>query len=308
MESERSIRLFIDHLKIDLGLSENTRLAYQRDLNQLHQHLHQQKVEWTEVDERHLQDFLKTETIAQQKSSSIARKISAIKQFFKFLIIEQIITDDPSLLIESPTQTKALPKALDTKQIELLLATVDQGLPYEGTLATSLRSRDRAMVYLLYACGLRVTELITLKTHQVDIEGGFVRTVGKRSKERIVPFPVLLSELLFDYSSNERPKLKPTVDAFFIGHRGDSITRQSFWKTLKQIAAQAGIPSNLHPHVLRHTFATDLLKSGMSLRTLQSLLGHADLQTTQIYTQVAPDTLQKVIRRYHPRGDGNTES
>ncbi len=296
------VRLFLDHLKIDLGLSENTKSAYSSDLKQFISHLEQHSVTVQNATESDLQLFLKSLSDSAPKATTLGRKISTLKHFYGFLYREQKIQDDPSALIESPKLPRSIPKALDPAHLEQLLNSTTPGLPYPGPLAEALQFRDRTLVYLLYACGMRITEILSLKLHQVDIEGGFVRTVGKRNKERIIPFPALISDLLHDYKSLHREKLFPKSNDFFIGARGMPLTRQAFWKTLKKIALLAGIPHSLHPHVLRHTFATDLLKAGMNLRSLQSLLGHADLQTTQIYTQVAPDTLKEVIDRYHPRG------
>ena len=158
------------------------------------------------------------------------------------------------------------------------------------------------MIYLLYATGLRVSELMGLQMRKVDTEAGLLSVMGKRSKERIVPFPPIVSELLVRYKNEARPVLNPECENLFVGQNGHPLTRQGFWKLLKQIAMLAGIDSSLHPHMLRHTFATDLLKSGMNLRALQGLLGHADLQTTQIYTHVVPEKLKEVVDRFHPRG------
>jgi integrase/recombinase XerD len=158
------------------------------------------------------------------------------------------------------------------------------------------------MIYLLYATGLRVSELTGLEVAGVDTEAGLLRVTGKRNKERVVPFPPLVSNLLVRYKNEARPALLPKTGHLFLARNGRPLTRQAFWKILKQVAGMAGIPGSLHPHMLRHTFATDLLKSGMNLRILQGLLGHADLQTTQIYTHVVPEKLKDVVEHFHPRG------
>ena len=163
------------------------------------------------------------------------------------------------------------------------------------------------MVYFLYATGVRVSELINLPMKHMDLEAGYARVMGKRKKERVVPFVPIVTKFLHEYLETARPLLlstSPNKDSeiFFIGLGGEGLTRQGFWKTLKKIASTAGLTQSLHPHMLRHTFATDLLKSGMDLRSLQLLLGHADMQTTQVYTHIAPDHLQNVIKKYHPRG------
>ena len=292
------IDLFIQHLKIDRGSSANTLASYKRDLLQF------EALTSTPLKsrkERDIQAFLSFLRKKDQESTSIARKISALRQFYRFLLREGVLEDDPTLFIETPVHKKRLPKALNEGMLTALLRATDTGIPYQGEQSPALKLRDQAMIYLLYATGLRVSELITVQSRKVDVEGGLLRVIGKRSKERIIPFPPIVSELLHRYWNEARPLLKPTTDTLFVGITGTPLTRQGFWKTLKRLAAMAGI-QNLHPHMLRHTFATDLLKSGMNLRVLQNLLGHADLQTTEVYTHVVPEQLRDVVRRYHPRG------
>jgi len=292
------IDLFIQHLKIDRGSSSNTLASYKRDLLQFEalSPLPLQKRR-----EKDIQSFLTFLKKKNQESTSIARKISALRQFYRFLLREGVLEDDPTLFIETPVHKKRLPKALNEGMLAALLRAADTGVPYQGEIAEALQLRDKTMIYLLYATGLRVSELITVQSRKVDVEGGLLRVMGKRNKERIIPFPPVVSDLLHRYWNGARPLLKPSSDTLFVGISGAPLTRQGFWKTLKRLAAMAGI-KNLHPHMLRHTFATDLLKSGMNLRVLQNLLGHADLQTTEVYTHVVPEQLREVIRRYHPRG------
>ena len=297
------IQLFIDHLKIDKGSSSHTCLAYERDLKQFENFL-QSKSQLQQANESHIEAFLKELKTREQKGTSIARKISALKQFYRFLIQENILETDPTLFIHSPVHSKKLPKALDNAAVLALLHAADTGLGYDNKFAEALKLRDRAMIYLLYATGVRVSELITITTSQLDIEAGYVKVMGKRRKERLIPFAPIAGEHLSSYLQTGRPNLAPECDTLFIGQRGEALTRQAFWGTLKKIALLAGIPQNLHPHMLRHTFATDLLQAGMNLRSLQLLLGHADLQTTQIYTHIAPEQLKEVIRKFHPRGGG----
>ncbi|MBS1958306.1 MAG: tyrosine recombinase [Bdellovibrionales bacterium] len=293
------IKHFLDHLRIDKGSSPHTLAAYERDLKQFDAHLNQKEpVTAVTAD---IERFLKHLRTQEQKSTSIARKVSALKQFYKFLTKENLIKENPTLFIEAPVQSSKLPKALDADAIGKILEAVDRGKHTESPL---LATRDRAMIYLLYATGMRVSELLTVRVSQLDTEGGFVKVMGKRSKERVIPFAPIAGEHVLDYLTHVRPTFKPKSEVLFLGHTGAPLTRQAFWKTLKKIATDAGLDQNLHPHLLRHTFATDLLKSGMNLRSLQMLLGHADLQTTQIYTHVAPEKLKDVINQYHPRGSG----
>ncbi len=297
-ESDSLVELFLRHLKIDRGASTNTIASYARDLRQF---LAQSETSLSARTEDDIETFLSALKSKNLESTSIARKISALRQFYRFLGREGVIGEDPTLFIATPVTPKRLPKALREEDLTALLQTADQGLPYEGTRAGALRLRDRTMIYLLYATGLRVSELISVQTQKLDTESGLLRVTGKRNKERIIPFPPFVSELLHRYRNEARPLLNPDSDTFFVGLTGAPLTRNAFWKTLGKIALQAGIPG-LHPHRIRHTFATDLLSRGMNLRVLQSLLGHADLQTTGVYTHVAPEHLREVVRRYHPRG------
>jgi integrase/recombinase XerD len=290
---------FIQYLKIDKGASVHTLSSYRRDLIQFEALNTTPLLERSEADLESFLAFLKKKG---QEPSSRARKISALRQFYKFLIREEHLSEDPTLFIETPSKPKSLPKALDENSILRLLKAADEGLPYRSPHADALKLRDQCMIYLLYATGLRVSELIGLEQKKVDTEAGLLIVMGKRSKERAVPFPPLVSNLLVRYKNEARAGLSPKSEHLFLGQTGLPLTRQAFWKTLKQMAVLSGIPSSLHPHMLRHTFATDLLKSGMNLRILQGLLGHADLQTTQVYTHVVPDQLKEVVEQFHPRG------
>ena len=324
------LKFFLDHLRVSKNSSVHTLSAYERDLKQFERVLISRKQSFISASENDIQAYLKDLRTREQKTTSIARKISAIRQFYKFLISENRIQDDPSIFIESPSASKKLPKAISPEILEKILAVAGDGSHYaneknrksgdesasESTAGMArihaLRLRDRAMVYFLYATGVRVSELINLPLHQVDLEAGYAKVMGKRKKERVVPFVPIVTKYLHEYLESARPVLlasstsKATSGAesevFFIGIGGEGLTRQAFWSTLKKIASAAGLSQNLHPHMLRHTFATDLLKSGMDLRSLQMLLGHSDMQTTQIYTHIAPDHLQDVIKKYHPRG------
>ena len=308
------LKFFLDHLRVSKNSSIHTLSAYERDLKQFEVVLISRKKNLVSASENDIQAYLKDLRSKEQKTTSIARKISAIRQFYKFLIQENRIEEDPSLFIESPSASKKLPKAISPEIIEKILAVVDQGSQYlmdgsekDEIKIQALRLRDRAMVYFLYATGVRVSELINIPLQHMDLEAGYARVMGKRKKERVVPFVPIVTKYLNEYLQTARPHLLATnpnqdCETFFIGLGGEGLTRQGFWLTLKKIAKAAGLSESLHPHMLRHTFATDLLKSGMDLRSLQMLLGHADMQTTQIYTHIAPDHLQNVIKKYHPRG------
>lgn len=308
----KPIKFFLDHLRVTKNSSAHTINAYERDLKQFEEISKGKSL--LKVGESDIQSYLKDLRKRDQKPASISRKISAIRQFYKFLLQENLIQEDPSLFIESPKASKKLPKAISPEVLEKILTIAEKGSHYEDEKTEkaqqkvlALRIRDRAMIYFLYATGVRVSELITLTMSQADLDGGFARVMGKRRKERMVPFAPIVTRYLDSYLESARPFLvgsdaRRDSGILFVAQGGEGLTRQGFWKTLKKIATIAGLEQSLHPHMLRHTFATDLLKSGMDLRALQMLLGHADLQTTQVYTHIAPDHLQNVIKKYHPRG------
>jgi integrase/recombinase XerD len=300
------IEAFIEAQRVDRGAADQTIEAYRRDLRQFAAWLEGLRPEapLTSIESLDLLDFFSQLYKAGQKASSIARKTSALRQFFKFCCLERDLQHNPAEQLSPPPLEKRLPKYLSVEQVSELLAAAEKGLPYQITsgLCEALRARDRAMVFLLYATGLRVSELVGLSTNELDPASRLVRVRGKGEKERIVPFAPVAGEALENYLHTHRSLLHPLADHLFVNHRGLVLTRQSFWKILKDLALEAGIPSSLSPHGLRHSFATHLLAAGMNLRSLQILLGHSDLSTTQIYTHVTPEHLKTAHRKYHPRG------
>jgi len=325
--SKSSIRIAIDHFvqaqRIDCGASDHTLQAYRRDLIQLASWIEskmrsndprsevrgdfsiQDGLDLEGIQPENLQEFLRFLSLNQVQPRSIARKTSAIRQFFKFCCLEKGMSLNPAEKLHNPTLCKRLPKFLTQPQVADLLLAADQGLPYPGQQGDSLRARDRAMIYLLYATGLRVSELMSLSLHQLDLASGYLKIRGKGDQERITPFASIAGDHLNHYLSQFRTLLHPAADFIFLNHRGYAMTRQAFWKILKALALQANLPLPLSPHILRHSFATHLLTSGMNLRTLQMLLGHADLETTQIYTHITPEHLMEAHKKFHPRGDGD---
>ncbi|MBC7690790.1 MAG: tyrosine recombinase [Methylotenera sp.] len=315
------INSFLQARQIDQGASDQTITAYRRDLQQFAAHLQtgqtgqlgQLEKSLASIKLEDLHHFLKSLHDQKQAASSIARKVSCLRQFFKFCCLELELAHNPAEQLTSPMQAKRLPKYLSHEQVELLLKAGLTGLPYKDPHSFALQARDRAMLYLLYATGLRVSELVGLTTHHVDLELGYVRVRGKGDKERIVPFAPIAGDFLRTYLHEHRPlllKAGSAMDAVFVGNRGHVLTRQGFWKTLQQFALQSGAHATtsakigaLSPHMLRHSFATHLLQSGMNLRSLQMLLGHADLSTTQIYAHVTPEHLKTTHKKYHPRGE-----
>jgi integrase/recombinase XerD len=307
---ETAIADFIASQRLDRGSAERTVDAYRRDLEQLVAFLSERRgpAAPEAVRSEDLDAFLSGLHRAGQKPASVARKTSALRMFFKFCCLERGLRENPAERLHSPAPGRRIPKHLDRGAVDRLLAAADEGLPYPRDGGDDLRARDRAMVYVLYATGLRVSELVGLSTHSVDLEQGYARVRGKGDKERIAPFAPVAGEKLRAYLESARPRLLGQAGAaqpaLFLNRLGGPITRQSFWKCLKDLALQAGLPSSLSPHVLRHSFATHLLQSGMNLRSLQMLLGHSDLSTTQIYAHVTPEHLKQAHKKFHPRGGG----
>lgn len=303
---ERLIDEFLESRQIDRGASRQTTQAYQRDMRQLREFLLAKGADsWSGLCD-HLPEFLERLHSAGLLPASIARKSSTIRQFCKFCCQEHGFRENPALELANPRKALALPKNLTETQVTALLTQAETGLPYplSEALARALRARDRAMIYLLYATGARVSELAGLQTHDLDLQLGYVRIRGKGDKERIAPFAEAAGAHLRDYLQTERPALQSRDNHVFVNRTGSPLSRQSVWKILKALAREAGLPGTISPHTLRHSFATHLLQSGMNLRSLQMLLGHADLSTTQIYTHVAPARLKAAHRRFHPRGGG----
>ena len=287
---------FIDGLWLERGLSENTLAAYRRDVAQYHEWLVTDGGDLLAADAAQLQLFLGKRLSAGTSPRSTARFLSSLRSFYRWALRENLITEDPSLRIERPKQGKPLPKSLSESDVEKLLEMPD--------LDRVVEFRDRTMLELLYACGLRVSELVGLTMSQVSLNQGVIRVMGKGSKERLVPMGEEALLWLQRYTRGPRVDLlqgRPS-DVLFPSNRGTAMTRQTFWYRIKIYGERAGIQSHLSPHTLRHAFATHLLNHGADLRVVQMLLGHSDLSTTQIYTHVARQRMQELHASHHPRG------
>ncbi|WP_261129246.1 site-specific tyrosine recombinase XerD [Bacillus sp. Marseille-Q3570] len=288
---------YLHYLTVERGLSENTLQSYQRDLKQYTTFLMKElkHKELNEVRRNDIMTYLYQLKDAGRASTTIARTIASIRSFHQFLIRERVTDQDPSVHIETPKTERKLPKILSSQEVEDLMEAP------EGNSAFGIR--DRAMIELLYATGIRVSELIQLNLTDVHLTMGFVRCVGKGDKERIIPVGRMATEALNTYIENGRGKLlkKKTNDALFLNHHGNRLTRQGFWKILKKLSRAANIQKELTPHTLRHSFATHLLENGADLRAVQELLGHVDISTTQIYTHVTKTRLKDIYSTYHPR-------
>lgn len=302
--SDRDIKLideFVDSLWLEDGLSRNTLSSYRSDLKQLSLWKLKNKnaqLSIAALDHSDLLDFLADRVTILIKASSANRELSTIKRFYQFLLRQQKIKIDPSLNIDRPKLPRLLPVSLSESEIEALLSAPD--------ISRSQGFRDRAMLELLYATGLRVSELVTLQLMQIRVDMGVVKTLGKGNKERLIPFGEEAHYWVSRYINEVRNSLlagkDKITDKVFITNRGDAMTRQTFWYLIKRYAQQAGINKSLSPHQLRHAFATHLLNHGADLRVVQLLLGHADISTTQIYTHIAHERLKQLHARHHPRG------
>ena len=291
------IERYIDAMWIEKGLSDNTLSSYRRDLRQFNDWLgknHGSSV--TGADRSSLQAYLGARLVEGLSPRSTARFMSCVRGFYHFLLREGRITVDPTLDVDSPKLGRPLPKSLSEKDVDRLLQMPNLDEPLEF--------RDRTMLEILYACGLRVTELTSLQLVQVSLNQGVVRVFGKGSKERLVPMGEEALMWLQRYLAGPRGELLKGIpcDAVFPSRRGTQMTRQTFWYRIKIYAERAGIKNDLSPHTLRHAFATHLLNHGADLRVVQMLLGHADLSTTQIYTHVAQQRMQELHAQHHPRG------
>jgi len=296
-DQQLEIEQFLDALWMEHGLSPNTLSAYKNDLSSLALWLFQNGVDLQQASQLNLQDFLAFRVKQGRKNRSAARLLSSMRRFYAWLLREKKIQIDPVALIEAPKPEKPLPKTLTEQQVEDLLDAPD--------LSDELGIRDKAMLEILYATGLRVSELIGLEFTQVSLDPGVVRVMGKGGKERLVPLGEAAIECLQIYLKRARGDLMAQhlpCNALFVTRRGKGMSRQAFWYLLKRYALVANIDAeSLSPHTLRHAFATHLLNHGADLRVVQMLLGHSDISTTQIYTHVANQRLQTLYQQHHPR-------
>ncbi len=286
---------FIDHLWLEDGLAKNTLESYRTDLSQFAVWLSKNKVSLLEASQANIQQYLAVK-FPHSKPRSVSRLIASLRRFYRYCLREHILEVDPTLQIDSPKLPRSLPKSLNEEEVENLLSAPNTSEP--------IGLRDRAMLELLYASGLRVSELVTIKVTEVSTQDGVVRVTGKGSKTRLVPMGEEAADWIIRYLKHARPEIlqRKMSDALFVTNRAAAMTRQAFWYLIKRYAIQAGIHKPMSPHVLRHAFATHLLNHGADLRVVQMLLGHSDISTTQIYTHVARERLKSLHSAHHPRG------
>ena len=289
----RVLEAYLDSLATERGLAKNSVAAYGRDLRRLGEELEARRSDLLSIDVVGLQEHLRRLREGGLSARSVARALASIRGFFAFLVADKQRKDNPTDPLIAPKTINALPKVVSEEQVEGLLAAPDVTDP--------LGLRDKAMIELLYASGLRVSELVGLVMMQLQLERGFLIVLGKGSKERVVPIGENAELWLKRYLAESRPKLaKGRHQVVFVNARGEPLGRQGFWKVLKEYGVNLGLP-NLSPHMLRHSFATHLLENGADLRSVQMMLGHADISTTQIYTHIHQKRLRAAYDRYHPR-------
>lgn len=290
------IERFLDAAWMERGLSANTLMAYRADLMSLDRWLSASGKPLHQATAADLQAFLSQRMEGGSSPRSAARQLSTIRRFFRYLLREGIISEDPTLSIARPKLGRPLPKSMTESEVEALLAAPDTRKP--------LGVRDRTMLEVLYATGLRVSELVSLRREQVNLQQGTVRVTGKGDRQRIIPLGEEAIVWLERYLAEARPDILNGRETAYLfpTSRSESMTRQAFWHLIKRYANRAQIQQDLSPHTLRHAFATHLLNHGADLRVVQMLLGHSDLSTTQIYTHVAKRRLQEVHEEHHPRG------
>lgn len=284
------IERFLSYISAERGLSSHTIEGYKHDLEDLSKYLGILGKGWKESGRRELFGYLLNLSSRGLSPFTIKRRFSAIRSFIRFLVEEGMLKADPAEELDTPKTWKRLPQVLDLREVEALLNSPDTTNP-KG-------KRDKAMLEVLYATGIRVSELVGLKLEDINFQQGFVRFKGKRRKDRVVPLGLVAIKYLKEYLSTRGAKRSPYL---FLSNRGAPMTRQRFWQILKENARRAGIKKPISPHTIRHSFATHLLERGADLRSVQELLGHADLSTTQIYTHVARTHLEEIYKRSHPR-------
>lgn len=290
------IEAFLNYLSVERGLAKNTIVSYREDLTIYAKYINEKaKKEIIKASRHEITNFMLSQKDSGLSSTTIARRLAAIKMFYRFLVRERMTQEDPTSLIDSPKLWKTIPETLSINEIESMLAVPNirkkQGI------------RDLAILETFYATGMRVSEIVNLQLNDINAEVGFVRCIGKGSKERIIPLGKKAIESLNRYIQKSRQSFlkKKSSEALFVSKIGKKISRQSLWKLVKFYAEEAGIKKIIKPHILRHSFATHLLEHGADLRSVQEMLGHSNISTTQIYTHVNKDRLKSIHKMYHPR-------
>jgi len=290
------IEAFLNYISVERGLAKNTILSYKEDLGFYTKYLNGRNIDSISRSSKNdIMDFMLAQKEQGLSANSISRRLAAIKAFYRFLVRERILKSDPTSLMEAPKLWKRVPETLSLNEIERLIAQPD--------IRNKRGIRDKAILEIMYATGMRASEVVSLKLENVNLDIGFVRCIGKGNKERIIPLGKKAKAAIELYLHKSRPSFarKKEADVLFLSRLGKRISRQSLWKIIKKYARLAGIKKEIRPHILRHSFATHLLEHGADLRSVQEMLGHSDISTTQIYTHVNKDRLKAIHRMFHPR-------
>ena len=288
---DSNLRSFLNYLLVDKGLSNNTVKAYEADISSFFQWLDNEDLKYKNLQEDHINQYISFLFQRKMRSSSVNRKISSIKSFYIFLVKRNFVKNSPLNDLVTPKQEKYLPESMSEAEVDKLLNSPD--------VSNKIENRDKAMIEMLYATGMRISELVNLKITDVDMKRCVVKVFGKGSKERLVPFGETALDSLRSYL-NEREQ--SSSKEIFLSNRGKKMTRVAFWQRVKVYLIRENLKNSISPHTLRHAFATHLLNRGADLRSVQLLLGHSDLSTTQIYTHIAKQRLSDVLKKHHPRG------
>jgi integrase/recombinase XerD len=295
MGLEADVRTFLSYLRVEKGLSDNTIQSYRRDMGKFAEFVGKRELDTKEIRRTDVVDFLAMQYRRGLDSRSVARNLVTIRHFFRFSLLEGVVKDDPAATIESPKIRKSLPEFLSVEEVDRLLAQPD--------VSSAIGLRDKAMIELMYSTGLRVSELVGIRVGDVHMEAGSLRCIGKGNKERLVPVGKKALAAVENYMKKARPELLRDGSSpfMFLNRRGGGLDRILFWKLVGEYGRKARLRRALTPHMLRHSFATHLLDRGADLRSVQLMLGHSDISTTQIYTHVVEERLKQVYKAHHPR-------
>ena len=290
-KEDSNLRSFLNYLLVDKGLSKNTVKAYEADISSFFQWLGNKDLKYNNLQEDHINQYISFLFQRKMRSSSVNRKISSIKSFYIFLVKRNFLKNSPLNDLVTPKQEKYLPESMSEAEVDKLLNSPD--------VSNKIENRDKAMIEMLYATGMRISELVNLKITDVDMKRCVVKVFGKGSKERLVPFGETALDSLKSYLNDREQSSSKEI---FLSNRGKKMTRVAFWQRVKIYLIRENLKNSISPHTLRHAFATHLLNRGADLRSVQLLLGHSDLSTTQIYTHIAKQRLSDVLKKHHPRG------
>ena len=290
-KEDSNLRSFLNYLLVDKGLSNNTIKAYEADISSFFQWLDNEDLKYKNLQEGHINQYISFLFQRKMRSSSVNRKISSIKSFYIFLVKRNFVKNSPLNDLVTPKQEKYLPESMSEAEVDKLLNSPD--------VTNKIENRDKAMIEMLYATGMRISELVNLKVTDVDMKRCVVKVFGKGSKERLVPFGETALDSLKSYLNDREQSSSKEI---FLSNRGKKMTRVAFWQRVKIYLIRENLKNSISPHTLRHAFATHLLNRGADLRSVQLLLGHSDLSTTQIYTHIAKQRLSDVLKKHHPRG------